>query len=256
MQFLFVNSFGLEIGTYKLLGLGRRVLSGTMGDSSFVSLYLAVGAQLLIIETMQKKKIEILRVVGIIVHILASILCSGRTGLLALIVTIIIYMIVNIVQGKKKFIFLLLLSVICIPFLIEYFEIIRGQQSFLDSSGRIEGYIYALKAWLKQPLMGIGLGIGSLVYTFGRSVPHNLIIQILLQSGIIGIVYYSIPFFVFFHNRIQYAIICKWLLLLIFIGAMLIPDIASSRFLNVVLLMSAFEAGKGSEGYTNQTLYF
>ncbi len=93
------------------------------------------------------------------------------------------------------------------------------------SNGRIGIYKLALTEFLNSPI--VGNGIGTFTINGEHSYPHNVIIQMLYESGIIYTIILCIPVAVFirrlFNRGLDDAnkIVAMFLLCLSFIGLML-----------------------------------
>jgi len=230
---------GLDVGHHSAMGQGRTAYAGLMGDYSFATLYLAIGCMLTLVYYLEYKKFTTIQFVGYEIFLIVSILCvTSRTGLAAFAVIIIAYLLSHSNQFNAKIIFIIISGCAMIPFIINRLENARGNQSLVDSSGRIEQYWQALSAFESHPLFGVGFGLVNLKQTTGLGVPHNFFVQYLLQMGLVGTVI-IVAFFVFYLKKYyQKSDPLKWLFWLVVIGAMFIPDIASSRFFGVIIILT------------------
>lgn len=238
LQRLFILKTGIIIGHYSSMGGGRVAYAGLMGDYSFATLYLATGSLLLLLNFINSKRVNFIKLIIMeSILIIAMMIISARTGIISLIVTFIFYLIFNIKKINIKAISIIVLSFIFVPYLLNLLMVSRGQ-TLLDSSGRLENYILSIKYWLKRPLFGYGLGLNNLKYYTGLQVPHNFFIQYLLQIGVIGTTLLVLPIIKFIKNDIKNNDFKKWVFWLVVIGSMFIPDIVSSRFLYGIVLIS------------------
>ena len=220
----------------------RTAYGGLMGDYSFATLYLACGFMLLFLLWLRYKRITFFIFILIGLPLTAGMLIvSSRTGLAALLIVLALYFLFT----RKKFTFrtsiLVVLGIVAVVVVLTKMQSLRGTQSLLDSSGRIEGYIDALEVFLNHPVFGVGLGLTNLFNSTGLGVPHNFFIQYLCQTGFVGTVLICLPFIVYIGNELTSSKCIKWVFILIFIGAMLIPDITSSRFLFAIIVISFLE---------------
>ena len=108
----------------------------------------------------------------------------------------------------------------------------------LNSSGRIDGYIEGLKCFMEHFWIGNGFGIQN----YELTIPHNLIVQYLAQFGVIGfsiilLGIYPVLKKVLFNKES----IIRWTVMTVIIGAMFIPDIVSSHYLTVVIVLAFCE---------------
>lgn len=140
----------------------------------------------------------------IILQIFIALISGGRGGVL-LSATLLIYWI--FIQSNKKKIFKIVIMIFILftlliaitPIFIDKFDIdIKGLERLLnvfDSNvdvsdiGRIRLYKDALRLFLENPINGNGLG--SVFYYLG-TYSHNMFIDILMELGIFGIIFFSI----------------------------------------------------------------
>lgn len=240
IQYFVMNSFGIVLGEYTVYGTGvRTARAGLMGDYSFASLYIASGLLAIIIEYINKKTLKFSQFL-IMALILATgvLLSTARTGLYALVIMLLIYMCLNLNAFKWQYLVFIGVVVIVAPYAISILSSSRGVQSLLDSSGRVENYIMALKSFEKHPLLGAGLGLQNFQNNTGLDIPHNFFIQYLAQTGIIGTLIIILPFARYISEIIRSKNTMKWIFFMVLIGAMVIPDIINSRFLYAIIICS------------------
>lgn len=238
MQRSYILIFGSVIGHYAVMGQNRVAYAGLMGDYSFTTLYLASGCLIVLVKYLTAKELGFAKfIIYEILLLSAMILVSSRTGLIALTITVAIYFMFNIRKLNPRVIFVLMICVVATPFLFNSLMASRGSQALFDSSGRLENYVEALSYWGDHVFWGYGLGLENLYAMIGIGVPHNFIIQYLVQIGIVGLIVIIIPIVHFFVNNIWKANYNKWLFWLMAIGAMFIPDIVSSRYIYGVVLI-------------------
>lgn len=240
IQAIMIPKTGIIIGHYNEFGL-RKARAGLMGDFSFASVYLASGILFILVLYVETKRIKFYQMVLLEgVHLAGLILTTARTGLYALILTVGIFFIYNIAHKKRvniKSSFIILLTFMMLPAIFNILNISRGGQGFLDGSGRYQNYIAALKAFVDHCLIGIGFGREYVGEVIGGVVPHNFLIQYLLQCGIIGTTLILFYFLLFIRRDIGRAGIVKWLFFMVAVSAMAIPDIVCSRFLYAIVSM-------------------
>lgn len=225
--FLFYSSIPLgKLTIYP----NRLAFGATFSDYSFLSLFLISGAAL---AYAKKEKLNII----VLLLLFASLLTSARTGLVAFILGMVIYSFL-ILKKKPRFVefikvaSLIIFSIIIFVFLL---PIIR-QESLFEDSGRILNYYNALDVFSDNLFIGVGLGVESFKQFYGFSIPHNIIIQLMLQAGIISTILYMIInfkalFISYKRNNFFLA------LLVVTIGSMFIPDIMNSRFFSLLIFL-------------------
>ncbi|HGH7179058.1 TPA: O-antigen ligase family protein [Bacillus luti] len=239
IQTVCFNYLHFTVGYNEVIGQSRVVRAGLMNDYSFATLYIATGAILLVIEYVDKNTIKTWQFISFEVFFLISILLvNSRTGLFALLIVTGAYLLVKLIQGKVKSIFIVAGILIMIPYLIQYITASRGGQQILEGSGRSDLIQLALQVFFDNPLFGIGLGIANWSTLTGLVLPHNMIAQYLAQLGIIGSALFYLNFIVLVAKYLKYKSEFFWVLLTVLVGAMAIPDIVSSRFLSVIVMIT------------------
>lgn len=239
LQRFYILATGIQVGHYAVMA-GRTAYAGTMGDYSFATLYLASGCLIILLEYLNTQKCKFATmVIGEVVLLASMIIVSARTGLVTLVITVALYFLFDLQKINWKHLILIVVGALNLPYIIEKMMAGRGGQTLLDSSGRIESYISALHFWTEKPIWGYGLGIENLKEQTGLGLPHNFIIQYLVQIGIIGLLLILFPIIIYAARTLKNAGFYKWLFWLLAIGAMFIPDIVSSRYLYGVLLICA-----------------
>jgi len=257
IQYFSYSIFGLQIGYVSFMGGGRNAFAGLLSDFSFATLYLACGIFISFLDFLHFKSIQFWKfaiISGLL--LLSAFFVSSRTGLFALIITLILYLIFYITRNNavnKRLTTVLFLGTVAMAFVIVKLTQSRGGQSFLDDSGRMSDYLTGIRYWVGSPFLGIGFGLNHLTNNYGLTVPHNFFIQYLCQGGLIGLMLVCLPFAYFSINNCRKDNPYRWVFFLVIIGAMVIPDITSSRFLYfVVVLVACFNAHNYE--YTNQTI--
>lgn len=246
----FVTSLGIIIQffTHRFIGITlgnieyalNRILYGFMFiDISSGTLYLASTAFMTIIFADKYMNRKISSYIQAIVIIIATAITSSRTGGVAFFITLGIYLLFK--KGVfKKFLGVVVGGMFLLTSLY-FFNIVRPMDNIsayvLNSSGRMNGYLVAIKIFMENPLLGTGF---SRTYTSflmgGMPLPHFSILQYLVQTGL---VYTGMIFGVILYAQIlaiKKSFLEGWILLLTIIGSCFIPDIFSSRFIIVVLI--------------------
>jgi len=224
--------------------LTRRALS-TFGQPNFLAswLLLVIPLSVYFIFKYKQKLLKFFFFLIFLAQLACLFFTSSRGGLVALILTIFLYIIylvffVRLKSIQKYFIcFGLLLVMICSLWGLNYF--LPGRiTSLLDMStgsqaARINFFQAAADAIIKKPLFGYGLENGGEVFisyyqsdwgVFGgvsstTDKAHNLILDTILSSGYWGLVCYSILYYFFFRlaykNIIEKKMIAQSLVLLL-----------------------------------------
>ena len=170
----------------------------------------------------QTNKFKYFNVIIIILYIFLCLLCGSRGITIATLIGTILYIILYFLKRNKKhlkinikkvlmFGFITILVIIIFKNIIpentlERFEI-KNMESF---GGRSGIWLKAMQTFLSAPLINklIGYGTGSFIgvvqyFNYGAYLSsHNIIINLLIETGIIGIVLFIIMFyFIIKHQR-------------------------------------------------------
>ncbi|CEP81820.1 O-antigen ligase family protein [Paraclostridium sordellii] len=238
IQFICNEYLNIKVGYQDVIGVNRVVFGGLMNDYSFATLYIATGSMLIFIEYIDNKSINIIKFIGFEIYFMIGMLiANSRTGLFALIVVAGIYLLVKTFGGKWESIIIILVIILIIPYVFKYIVESRGGQTLLESSGRTDLIKFAMEIFYDNPLFGLGLGSNKWMEYTGKVLPHNLIAQYLAQMGIIGSFIFYSNFVVLINKYLKYGSEFWWVIVVILVGAMAIPDIVSSRFLSVLVII-------------------
>jgi O-antigen ligase len=116
--------------------------------------------------------------------------------------------------------------------------------------------IYSYHFWLEAPLFGNGLGSFSLVTPV--NYPHNILMELLCETGLVGLVLFLL--FAFFSLTSQYALggrgraLLLPLIALVGISSLASGDFADSRFLFLFMLFPVGVLGSGLNWPSSQRL--
>ena len=239
-QYISNNYLHIAIGNISYMGTGRISYAALFSDYSFSSLYIVSGMMILLI-WVYKRQIKLLYFFTCIVYLgIGTLIVNARTGLYAFVAVSIVFLLINFKINIGFTIVIAIAAIIVFPKILTIILAGRGGQSLFDSSNRLELIIESIPVIFNNLLFGVGLGLDTVVKYTG-TVPHNLIVQYLVQLGFIGI----IPLVFFFLEMFKKINIKKnstWVLFVILLGAMFIPDIVSSRFLNIFVILFFLES--------------
>ncbi|MCK1998546.1 O-antigen ligase family protein [Psychrobacillus psychrodurans] len=213
----------------------RLAIGYLFSDFSFLSIYLASGLLIIILTNKRYYLHYYFPVIFI-----ACIITSARTGIVAL---AIIYVVILIIKSLKhltsnplKYFFSLLITPAILLFLLFIIKQFRPND-FNLSSGRFESYISSFHLLKENWALGLGLGVGSYSINTGQVIPHNIFIQFLVQTGVLGVTFLIIILSLITINIYQSNRRYLWIWFLILLGAQFIPDIFHSRFIIVVAII-------------------
>lgn len=249
---IFIKEFiGKEVGFYLFLGGYRHAFGFLFSDFSFLSLYLASGAIMLIAYKGALKVSFINKVFELVLLLSASIFTSARTGIVAFIAVILLISFIKLIKlilkGSLYSIFIVPLNIFFI--FASYILVLktRGDRALSDS-GRSELNEIAFNVFLDNIFFGIGFGKTNYVDSWGM-LPHNIIFQSLAQGGL----FYTVPLMIFlaivliYSYKINTAIFMA--ILSVVIGALFIPNVFNSRYLAVLFLLLALMSRKSKKKF-------
>lgn len=235
IQYFVYKCFNINVGNIKFFGGNREAFGFIFNDFSFLSLFFVTGCLFVLC---LKPKFWML---DFLIFTLASMITSARAGIVSLAITLIIISFVNVIRNLSRYplrvlIYVLIIFIVITGVLIGM-TMIRPED-FLSDSGRLESYIVAFDLFAANFLIGVGFGVNNYEQITQSVIPHNLIIQYLVQGGfvlIIPLTVFVLLLLYFAYRRVKplFFIILGTLL-----GAMFIPDIFNSRFFLVITLLT------------------
>lgn len=167
--------------------------------SNVIAAYLAPISFLVVFGFKCKK---LLKYIIFLIICIAIILTKSRGGVLSLVITYFLYLVIFRYKFSIAKALFLLLFFICVLYVLFNevpavkmfllgFEADSYSYNFSElSSGRFDIYTHELKRFLHHPLFGNGMVFNDVTSTSGA---HNFIIELLVQSGIVGAVTYIVP---------------------------------------------------------------
>lgn len=213
-----------------------RVGFGTIfSDYSFLSLFLSSAAMIAWI--MKYRVITIFLLIG-------SVLTTARTGIFAFIITL---MFLGTFDYVKKMKGLQLIKIISFVFVLSALALFTlrqfRQEDILNPSLRDILLKNALSLFIQNPIFGFGIGTEDFKSKFGFAIPHNFIVQSLVQLGLVGSILLILIFVNLWRRSWKNRKIIKPLnaafygFVVTFLGSMFIPDIINSRFLPILVFL-------------------
>jgi len=97
----------------------------------------------------------------------------------------------------------------------------------------------AMKQFATHPLLGIGLGVQNYRLVTRSAISHNLLFQLLAQTGLYGTIGMLGSLLAVLLTLWRYNSRHALVLLACLIGGLFIPDLPNSRFVPVLLSLSA-----------------
>ncbi|CAI8900765.1 MULTISPECIES: O-antigen ligase family protein [Bacillus] len=191
---------------------------------------------------------------GFILCIITNLLTFSRGGIVALILVVILYIILADFLKKVKMILIALLCLVviyaaCSFMQIDLNQIISSRINDFSSdkgSGRFELWEQAINYFMSHPLLGIGAFNFSDYYAFEHNEKlyvHNTYLEILVEAGIIGFLFYLSFLFLFIiklfktklHNKEPFIILTLFAFLLQMVSLSLMINEALFSFLAIAL---------------------
>ncbi|PED07230.1 O-antigen ligase family protein [Bacillus pseudomycoides] len=191
---------------------------------------------------------------GFILCIITNLLTFSRGGIVALILVVILYIILADFLKKVKMIMIALLCLVviyaaCSFMQIDLNQIISSRINDFSSdkgSGRFELWEQAINYFMSHPLLGIGAFNFSDYYAFEHNEKlyvHNTYLEILVEAGIIGFLFYFSFLFLFIiklfrtklHNKEPFIILTLFAFLLQMVSLSLMINEALFSFLAIAL---------------------
>lgn len=234
-QFILYNIFNIKTGFIDNIGNGRIIYSALFNDYSFASLYIATGLIVYFIWLYTKKSTIFQNIINIGFLTVGIFIVNSRTGLYSLVAILVLYFTLNWKKNITVSVLLIIISIVLVPYLLDLIISQRGGQSLLNTSNRDILMIEGLKIFFDHPIVGIGLGLDNSI-KYIKTIPHNFFVQYLMQIGIIG-TGAIVGFFVCIRKEINYKKEAFWMLLIVLLGSMFIPDIVSSRYIQSIIII-------------------
>lgn len=210
---------------------------------SVLSLFIGIGiiiAVIRIIKSLQERKIEYTEICKLIVFIIAIVINSSRTGIIAAIITTLIILnskIVKLESRKKIEITLVFIAIALIS--IELISLTRKDMSNIFSDNeRRETYMYGINLIAKNPI-NIFIGNGLSTKNYDHIMPHNFILETITTSGIIVTILVSLyltKLLLYLKNtNYRFIIYC------ILIGSMFITCFYGNPFTTVYIILAILD---------------
>jgi O-antigen ligase len=142
---------------------------------------------------------NLIKIILLVFFIFMTFYSGGRGGLLLIIFCLILFFVLIFKKTKKKFVIILssfsflIFFTISFQFIVSIDFLTERIQRFIliftnlenSSNGRFDIYLDTIILILKSPIIGYGL---TSSYYFRGTYPHNFILEILLEGGIIYLI--------------------------------------------------------------------
>ncbi len=181
---------------------------------------------------------KIVKITGIFLFIICIILTKSRGGITCLLVTYLLYILFfnNKFKKEYKFLIICIIGIVCL-LLLQLPEIQLFLMGFSDpgadanslTSGRIDIYEAELQRFLNHPLFGNGMVFNQETSKTGA---HNMIVELLVQTGLVGIILYFIPIIIVYRHALKYRNTRNMMGWTLFITAILIHGMFELNFFN------------------------
>ncbi|MBB6638170.1 O-antigen ligase family protein [Cohnella thailandensis] len=238
----FLFRVGISIGVIKFY-LNRQSFHFLISDVSHASLYLATTA-LLSIQLIGKSKKNVKMWIIPIIILIGAAITSARTGLVAFFIVYLIYIFVG-QKGISRKVMSLVIGVVALFSAYSLYKNVRQQSSIrdilFDSSDRDNGYEAAYNLFLQNPIFGHGFSIDYISSVMGQPIPHLSFLQYLVHGGIFyTLILFGVIFVAFLYAK-KRKMNASWLILLTVLGTCLVPDIFSTRYITLLIVLVFLE---------------
>jgi O-antigen ligase len=241
LQIMLALVFGGIYGHYVVFGGDRTAAGFLFSDFSFLALYLASGAGAAFALLLDGQRIlPKLFLLGFLLS--ASVLTTARTGFVAFVLTIVLLVFPHFLRislRKTSIVVILLGSAVLLG---GYYMLQFRPEGFFEGSGRLANYVIALRNFIESPLYGVGLGVETYAAKNSSEIPHNLLLQFLTQTGVLGCVGLSMMALLLLLAALRAEPPLRYSFFVVLVGSMFVPDMINSRFFlacSVLVLASA-----------------
>ena len=201
---------------FRMWSSGRNIASGLSHQIGYTVSYIVVGLGLHLYVKMRgqtKKK----RILLLILFFIGLVLAQKRAHFAASIISIGIVYFLSSSKNRGKLVFYMLITLLILLFitinLVDYLGVNsvlrRYEESIvLSETGESLSYsrdilrLQALSIWSDNPILGIGWNqFGQLGKDY--TTVHNVYIQLLCETGIVGFICFTIPIFYFLYKTVK-----------------------------------------------------
>lgn len=258
--YFFKDVIGMNIKEFADYHLRFTLIGNPIGVGRIFSVMVIIS----LIYFLREKSNKIIYMIGILLGLIITLATNSRGPLVALILTIFIYLALFSEIEKKKIlmialvlliVFISLLSILPKNFVSRYtfglskeVHISKKEIKVFSTSKERETYLAQSISYLSRNPHKIlfGIGTGSFSYISknidARLYPHNIFIEIILEFGIVGILLFILPFIFLIIDFIRYrhtfsgysySNLVLWIVLtiLFFLNAQVSGDINDNRLL-------------------------
>lgn len=214
-SFVTAFSFWLNNESRMLLDVGYGQYSGLVGDRAFASMAMFTGISLQLADIFSKRKIDLKNLIYVLAGIVGLFLTGKRIVLLMLAVGMAVALLISNGLRIKRIIMRVCVIVGLVSILVLYFVpnaqiiLIRLLMSLSDTTynGRTAFWNVAVEMFDKKPILGWGMGsyipYNEKYGTGIRQYTHNMYLQLLSESGLLGTGLLLIFFAVFIYVTIR-----------------------------------------------------
>ena len=230
LQYVFNVYLGItDLGTQSKFGEVRQGFTGLFFDYSIMSVYMASLAGFILLTILLKKLIVkslLLNLLLVVFFLGVSALTSARSGIFAFFATVVFFLIWN-----RRFVQLFFLGIISIPFifLILYIIALNRSSDLSADSGRFYNFQKALDYFYDNPFFGSG-GIGYNAIT-NNMLPHNFILDLLADFGILITCLILLKLFYVFKVGLKDNMELSFVLVLFMIGGLFHASFINTHYI-------------------------
>jgi len=238
-HFLHIPLFEMEFsGSYG--GKAQLCCTALLEDGSSATVFFACGAILAFSRIKERKAY-----IAVLICVLAGMGLSGRrTGLVAFLITLAIYMFTrgNGVGRKILYLFLFLIILYASYSFINLSRPLEQISQMIDNNGRFDMYMDSIRLFARNPLWGYGMDERWMSSLMSDGViVHNTILRWANFGGALLAVPMIMYVLILIYRAYRKGNITFWLILCGAVGAQFIPDIINARFVTILACLIAVE---------------
>jgi len=235
IQYLFFKFLGINyLGVQNQFGKFRIGFAGLFYDYSIASIYLSSVSLILFYGLLTKQYIIDYRwsIIMLFFTMATSVLTSGRSGIVAFFIAI--FFLLIYLRNIKIIVISLIVSLPLIKTILYIYSLNRTT-NLSNDSGRLDNYLNALNYFYKNPWFGAKfLGFNE---TSKSMLPHNFILDFLVQYGIVFTLLLLFFLIVLWFKGLKKQPILFFLFLLMLVGGNFHASFINTHYIIIPLIL-------------------